>query len=709
VTKLDDRFEALGRATAPDLWREIKGREPRSPVEPGPTLTRRVGVILLAFAIAGSAFALVSEQWGNDQEPAAPSLLSNGYLYYRVGGGDGGSWWQALAPDGSGGVVFPPDAPINYSDIAWRPDGRRFAFVNYLLGSYGIETAAPDGRDVQRLTDGVNDLWPSWSPDGSKIVFASTRDDPAQNQCTPGDTGSMALLCPTDLYVMDADGRNVTRLTATERPESTPVWSPDGSTIAFTAGTDDGSGTAVFVMNADGTNVRQVSSGGRDFGPSWSPDGSQLAFTAIRNDWGVWAVHADGTGEHLLVGDTGPYAEGPKWSPDGSAIAFVGDPKLVGDDAIGAVLLAMNTDGSSVRLLAQVPRYDIAGDIAWQPVPAGTSPPRIELQPLPYRAVVTDTIDTGLRFPEGVVVGEGAVWVVGSGLDGTGEGDLLRLNRLTGQIEARIRVGSVPGWEFGGAGIATGLGSVWLTGIENAEGPGCCDTIVSRIDPRSNSVAETIHVGPGSDGDVWVDETGIWVLAFASDKPELVLYHIDADTHEVVSSIEIPADWSQTVFDAGGWIWVLGNTDNSDGAPPGTLFQIDPNSDQIVTRFEPAQGASFSMAPSGERLWFFHDGLRALDATAGDEVVGPVDLPSGYFSGGLVADRQGGVWVVSVQGGAENTGVWHVDVTGQIDGHADENPGDEASGIASAFDPETGSIWVVHYEDTVSRLQLYSP
>jgi hypothetical protein len=107
-------------------------------------------------------------------------------------------------------------------------------------------------------------------------------------------------------------------------------------------------------------------------------------------------------------------------------------------------------------------------------------------------------------------------------------------------------------------------------------------------------------------------------------------------------------------------------------------------------------------------LWFFDDGLRALDATTGEQVAGPLDLPDSCCAG-LVADHEGGVWVVSAGGGAKATGAWHVDRDGQIDGFARENPGIEADGIASAFDPGTGSIWVVHYEDTVSRIQLYSP
>jgi hypothetical protein len=185
------------------------------------------------------------------------------------------------------------------------------------------------------------------------------------------------------------------------------------------------------------------------------------------------------------------------------------------------------------------------------------------------------------------------------------------------------------------------------------------------------------------------------------------LYHLAVATHELLSRTSIPANWSNNVSGAGGWIWVLGNTDDSDGAPPGTLFRIDPTTGDIQDRFDPEPHHSFFLTVSGDRLWFFNsDGLHALDGSNGTEIAGPLPLPEQCCSG-LVADGSGGVWVISGTG-SETTrkGVWHVSSDGVVDQHSAETPGDLADGIAVTFDPTTMSVWIVHYQDTVSRLQV---
>ena len=118
--------------------------------------------------------------------------------------------------------------------------------------------ANSDGTEAVRLTDGANDGWPTWSPDGTKIAFSSTRHDPNVGACTS--TGDTDLGCPTDIYVMDADGSNVTRLTTSSGSEYQPVWSPDGTRIAFTHTLETWSPTAVYVMNADGTDAYPIAS-----------------------------------------------------------------------------------------------------------------------------------------------------------------------------------------------------------------------------------------------------------------------------------------------------------------------------------------------------------------------------------------------------------------------------------------------------------------
>ena len=257
----------------------------------------------------------------------------------------------------------------------------------------------------------------------------------------------------------------------------------------------------------------------------------------------------------------------------------------------------------------------------------------------------------------------------------------------------------VPGWEWGGAGLATGLGSVWVA----AGADGQAGVWLYRVDPSTNEVAETIEVGPGSASDVWVDDSGIWVLAF--ENTSMRLYRLDPQTHVVIATTDIPAEWSQTVVGSGGSIWVPGNTDNSNGAPPETLFQIDPGTNNIVGRTQVADGKAFFIVGSADRLWFYNGGLRALDATTGQEIIGPLHLPENCCSA-LTSDGVGGVWVLTTTLSASRGGIWHIDADGSIDQQSESDLGAAADGKASAWDPATNSIWVVHAERTVSQIQI---
>src|SRR4029450_6352254 len=285
MTELGDRFASLARTRTPDLWREIEAREPRNPIEPS---SPRVVVAVVAFVVAIAGIGIAAVTFGGSDRPAASGTsgdaIANGPIYFRVGGGDGGSQVESIEPDGTDRrVVFGEDSRVQYSRIAFSPDGSRIAFDNFQQREYGIETADPDGSDIVRLTDGVNDSWASWSPDGTRILFSSTRYDPSIEQRMPGMPHEFR--CPTDIFGVGANGSNVLRLTDDPAGEFMPTWSPDGDRIAFAREGDWAAGTyeAIYTMRSDGTDVRQVSSasGGSDFWPSWSPDGTRIVFAAI--------------------------------------------------------------------------------------------------------------------------------------------------------------------------------------------------------------------------------------------------------------------------------------------------------------------------------------------------------------------------------------------------------------------------------------------
>jgi WD40-like Beta Propeller Repeat len=118
----------------------------------------------------------------------------------------------------------------------------------------------------------------------------------------------------SDVYVMAADGGNQTRLTNNPASDSFPAWSPDGSTIAFTS-YRDGNGN-VYVMDADGGNPTPLTSDASDdFDPAWSPDGAKIAFTSLRDgNHDVYVMDANGGNQTRLTNDPGKDSE-PDWQP----------------------------------------------------------------------------------------------------------------------------------------------------------------------------------------------------------------------------------------------------------------------------------------------------------------------------------------------------------------------------------------------------------
>lgn len=238
---------------------------------------------------------------------------------------------------------FPVVTGIRYS-----PDRGRIALLAGDLGSM------PESRG-QRLylmrndstalpemifgEPGIDDEF-SWSPDGRSIVFSKFR------------RGSHRELLH-DLYIIDADSRDVRRLTS-DAGISDPVWSPDGGAI-IAVQKRIGRDNLVLVDPFSGA-VRPLTrfSGDRQiYAPSWSPDGSRIAFSLFDEggNRSIATIGRDGDGLRLLTADSANNRY-PVWSPDGSRIAFTSHAGGVPN------LQVMNADGSARRFIT-----DVAGGI----------------------------------------------------------------------------------------------------------------------------------------------------------------------------------------------------------------------------------------------------------------------------------------------------------------------------------------------------------
>ncbi|MCH7573898.1 MAG: fibronectin type III domain-containing protein [Candidatus Marinimicrobia bacterium] len=180
----------------------------------------------------------------------------------------------------------------------------KIAFASSRDGNYEIYVMDADGTNQTRLTNlSTGEGGPSWSPAGDKIIFESDRD------------GNL------EIYVVNADGTNSVRLTNNSASDFNASWSPDGTKIAFRTNRDGNE--EIYVMNADGTNpVNLTNHSARDGEPHWSLDGSKIVFSSWRSGSAeIYSMNSDGSNVNLLTSGT-TWSGDPHWSPDGSKIVY---------------------------------------------------------------------------------------------------------------------------------------------------------------------------------------------------------------------------------------------------------------------------------------------------------------------------------------------------------------------------------------------------
>lgn len=190
----------------------------------------------------------------------------------------GGKYLITLSIDPENSMKESNEDNNSYSEEIEFPSPPKIAFSSDRDGNEEIYIMNGDGTEQTRITNNpASDGGPDWSPDRSKIAFVSDRDG---NE---------------EIYTMNADGTNPTRLTNNNVKDESPAWSPDGTKIAFVSWTDNMPN--IYVMDADGRNVTQLTTKdeGNGFAPTWFPDGHRLVFISMADGQNIFFMNDDGS------------------------------------------------------------------------------------------------------------------------------------------------------------------------------------------------------------------------------------------------------------------------------------------------------------------------------------------------------------------------------------------------------------------------------
>lgn len=244
----------------------------------------------------------------------------------------------------------------------FAPSGDRVAFTTGFSAFLhnGLMVTSTDGSNRWLIYDDLehNTVAPSWSPLGNLIAFGS-------GGAFAGSLGQSRQI--SNIAVVAPDGSGFRLLTKTEGNNGFPSWSPDGRRIVFRLQDEKGKGLRILDVETGQVTVLTDGNGNKDNFPTWSPKGDEISFSSDREegDWEIYAIHPDGTGLRRITHLPGNDAHS-SWSPDGQWLAFATgasgfkdemalhphNPQSYGEIAV------MRPDGSDFHILTDNPWED---------------------------------------------------------------------------------------------------------------------------------------------------------------------------------------------------------------------------------------------------------------------------------------------------------------------------------------------------------------
>ncbi len=208
--------------------------------------------------------------------------------------------------------------PAPEFDPTWSPDGSQVAYRVDVQDHAEIWVMNADGTDRRKLGDGLS---PAWAPRDSRIAFADSDGY---------------------LSIIRADGTGRQRVPGTREGEY-PTWSPDGNRLMFNTATP--AGHLMYAVDVDGSDLIDISKvAGEGWQAAWSPDGTRVAFQSRRDgpDGDVYLMEPDGSGVRRLTSDGGFQ---PAWSPDGRYLVYCTSTLRVTDPVSGAWSITLDDAG----------------------------------------------------------------------------------------------------------------------------------------------------------------------------------------------------------------------------------------------------------------------------------------------------------------------------------------------------------------------------
>jgi len=389
-----------------DVWEAFAARQPLPAVEPSRRRRVATGVLAAVLAVVPFYALWLAFRPGPSTKPVgAPNSViafefsENSPFLDGPGSGRPVLSIFTVSPDGSDAHRLSPDDGAEYGNVTWSPDGTRLAFDRFERdgdsSQEGIYVMRADGSDLHEIYRSalkpvsVRDI--AWSPDGSQIAFVRT------DYSESGSEAEDSL----DVFVMNADGSNLRQVTRGTQFTSVG-WTPDGKGFLVTIQrlADDGEHFTydLGVVGLDGKIDRELTDDGVSMEPSWSPDGTRITFLRSRGENSrdssrdVMVMSGEGGPATALTHlEPGAVAAWPTWAPDGSRVAY----SVFDSFPKSCSIEVTDMSGMTTSVIGGVELGGCPERLSWQPAaatrPAESDGPEVITKPM--------GIPISLRYP----------------------------------------------------------------------------------------------------------------------------------------------------------------------------------------------------------------------------------------------------------------------------------------------------------------------